>query len=114
MEEIFEDLRSSNETIPIIVEGQKDEATLRKIGLTGKIIRLNTGLSILDLCENIAREFSEIILLPDWDTKGQQLYDKLVTNFKPTKMNVIDTFWRDFKRFCSKEIQEVEQLVKYL
>jgi 5S rRNA maturation endonuclease (ribonuclease M5) len=113
IEELFEELIIMNQTIPIIVEGKNDEATLRKIGLEGKIFRLNTGQSILNFCEDIAENHNEIIILTDWDKKGIQLFEKLKQNFKPTKVNAIDIYWRNFRRLCSKEISEVEELVKY-
>jgi 5S rRNA maturation endonuclease (ribonuclease M5) len=114
IDELFEELIIINQTIPIIVEGKNDEAALRKIGLKGTIFRLNTGQSILNFCEDIAKKNSEIILLTDWDKKGIQLFKRLIENFKPTKVNAIDTYWRKFRRLCSKEISEVEELIKYL
>ncbi len=113
LEELFEELRSANETIPIIVEGKNDETALRKLGVTGKIIRLNTGLSILNFCEELAKIHPEIILIPDWDIKGRQLMKKLKKYFKPSKVKIIDKFWRDLKKYCSKDIHQVEYLVKY-
>jgi 5S rRNA maturation endonuclease (ribonuclease M5) len=114
LEELFEELRSINLTIPIIVEGKNDEAALRELRVNGKIIRLNTGSSILNFCEEIAKIHNEIILLPDWDVKGQQLLKKLKKDFKPSKVKIIDRFWLDFKKYCSKEIHQVEYLTKYL
>ena len=112
--ELFDELILANETIPIIVEGKKDEAALRKLGAKGEIIRLNIGLSILNFCERVASNHGEVIILPDWDEKGKQLFEKLKKNFKYTNVKTVKKFWRDFKRFCSKEIHEVEYLTKFL
>ena len=114
IEEVFEELLLANETYPIIVEGKNDEVTLRKLGASGEIIRLNIGLSILNFCEEIARNYDEVILLPDWDNKGQQIFAKLKQDFKYNNVKTIKKFWRDLKRFCSKEVQEVEFLTKFL
>lgn len=110
IEELLEELRNTNKTVPIIVEGKHDEATLRYLGVQGEIIRLNTGLSILNFCEMVAKSHDEVIILTDWDEKGKQLFEKLKLNFRYTNVKTVKKYWRDFKRFCSKEIQEVEYL----
>ena len=112
--ELFEELIVANEEIPIIVEGKRDEAALRRLGVKGEIIRLNIGRPILDFCEDVARNYDEVIILPDWDAKGAQLFNKLKRNFKYTNVKTVKKFWRDFKRFCSKDVHEVEYLTKYL
>ena len=62
--------------VPIIVEGRKDVKALRKIGIEGKIIKLNSGKSIVNFCEDVARDYDEVILLLDWDRKGEELTEK--------------------------------------
>ena len=114
IQELFEELIIINDTIPIIVEGKNDEAALREIGVRGEIIRLNIGHSILNFCEEIAKRYDEVIILPDWDKKGKQLFDKLKQNFKYNNVKTVKKFWRDFKRFCSKEIHQVEYLTKFI
>lgn len=114
IEEVFEELIDANKSIPIIVEGKNDEFALRKLGAQGLILRLNTGQSILNFCEDIARTYNEVILLTDWDRKGKQLFNKLKENFKFTRVKIVETFWSDLKRYCSKEILEVEYLTKFL
>lgn len=73
LEELLTELREENKTIPIIVEGEKDIAALRKLELTGEILRFNTGQSIPDFCDNIAQKHRKIILLTDWDWRGGRL-----------------------------------------
>ena len=114
IEEVFEELINANESIPIIVEGKNDEFALRKLGVRGLILRLNTGQSILNFCEDVARSYNEVILLTDWDRKGKQLFNRLKKNFKFTRVKIIVNFWSDLKKYCSKEILEVEYLTKFL
>ena len=111
--ELFEELQLLNYEIPIIVEGKNDESALRELGMVGEILKLNTGQSILDFCEEIANKHHEVILLMDWDVKGQQLFKRLKRYFKPAKVKTNDKYWRKLKKYCSKEISEIEQLVKY-
>ena len=73
LEELLTELREENKTIPIIVEGEKDITALRKLELTGEIVRFNTGQSIPDFCDTIAQKHQKIILLTDWDWRGGRL-----------------------------------------
>ena len=73
LEELLTELREENKTIPIIVEGEKDIAALRKLELIGEILRFNTGQSISDFCDTIAQKHRKIILLTDWDWRGGRL-----------------------------------------
>ena len=114
VKEIFEELSFFNEKIPIIVEGKNDELALRKLGVKGEIIKLNTGQTILNFCEDLSRKYNEVIILTDWDPKGTQLFTKLIKNFKFNNVKTLKKFWREFKRFCSKEVREVEFLPKFL
>ena len=73
LEELLSELREENKTVPIIVEGDKDINALRKLEMTGEIIRFNTGQSISDFCDSIAQQYRKIILLTDWDWRGGRL-----------------------------------------
>lgn len=73
LDELLTDLREANKTVPIIVEGEKDIAALRRLEMTGEIIRFNTGQSVPDFCESIAQKYQKIILLTDWDWRGGRL-----------------------------------------
>ncbi len=70
LEKVLFELIEENKKIPIVVEGDKDVFSLRKLGVTGEIITTNSGLSIIDFCDKIAKDYKEIILLTDWDRKG--------------------------------------------
>ena len=62
LEEALFELREENKTVPIIVEGDKDIEALRKLNITGEIIRFNVGLSIPDFCDMISQKYKNIIL----------------------------------------------------
>ena len=82
VEKAIANLLEENETVPIIVEGEKDVEALRKLGITGKIIRLNTGVSISTFCDRIAQQYQTIILLTDWDRKGGHLFSLIKKHLK--------------------------------
>jgi 5S rRNA maturation endonuclease (ribonuclease M5) len=73
LEELLGELREENKTVPIIVEGTKDIAALRKLEMAGEILLFNTGQSVSDFCDTIAQKYQKIILLTDWDWRGGRL-----------------------------------------
>ena len=82
LEKALFELREENKTIPIIVEGDKDIEALRKLEVTGEIIRFNQGLSIPDFCNMISQKYKSIILLTDWDRKGGYLCSTIKKNLE--------------------------------
>ena len=82
LEEALFGLREENKTVPIIVEGDKDIKALRKLDITGEIIRFNVGLSIPDFCDMISQKYKNIILLTDWDKKGGYLCSTIKKNLE--------------------------------
>ena len=82
IEKAIGDLREINRDVPVVVEGEKDETALRKLGLEGTIIVIQRGKRISALCDFIAENYKEIIILTDWDRKGWQLYRKIEKNLK--------------------------------
>ena len=82
LEKNIDKLCEENKTAPIVVEGDKDAAALRKLGTTGEIIRINSGLSITDFCDKLAQKYKHIILLTDWDDKGGKLFSMIKKNLK--------------------------------
>ena len=73
LEELLDELCDENKTIPIIVEGDKDIAALRKLEMTGEVIRFNKGQSVADFCDDVAQKHRKIIILTDWDWRGGRL-----------------------------------------
>jgi len=73
LEKIIAELGEENISIPIIVEGKKDIEALRKLDISGSIISVNAGVPLIDFCDKIAQEHTDIIILTDWDRKGGYL-----------------------------------------
>ena len=59
----------------VIVEGKKDVARLKKLGVS-KVISLSR-MPLCAFCEKIAQNHNEVILLMDNDAEGRELYSKL-------------------------------------
>jgi 5S rRNA maturation endonuclease (ribonuclease M5) len=107
LKKVFESLYEINKRIPIIVEGKRDISALRKIGLVGDIIALHGGKGLYEFCDNIAEKFHKIILLMDWDEKGESLHKAISGHLKG--------MWEEFSPFrdiikilCQKDIKDIE------
>jgi 5S rRNA maturation endonuclease (ribonuclease M5) len=112
--ELLTELQNDNLEIPVIVEGEMDEAALRSLGLRGKIVRLHSGKSILNLCEDLAKEHDLLILLTDWDKRGVRFYKSLKKLITANDMKYNDKYWIKLRNLCSKDIQVIEDLKKYM
>ncbi len=92
----------------ILVEGRKDVKALRELGVEGKIIPIS-NIPKANLIEKID---GDVIILTDWDRKGEilkrDLFSKLLSNGI-----VADTEIRK-KIFSSVDVNEVENLTKAL
>lgn len=113
LREVFAALYEVNNRFPVIVEGKKDATALKKLGLTGDIIILHSGKNLYDFCEDIIERFTKVILLLDWDTKGEILYKSMGKNLRG--------HWEEFSAFrslikilCQKEIKDVEGIPRLL
>lgn len=94
LELVISDLIEENKRVPIIVEGDKDADALRRLGVVGKIIVINRGVSLIVFSDNIARRYSEVIILTDWDRKGGFLCHTIKRNLEGRVS--CNTYFREF------------------
>jgi 5S rRNA maturation endonuclease (ribonuclease M5) len=107
LKEVLQSVYEANKRAPLIVEGRRDAEALRTLGLTGEIITLHSGKSIYDFCEDISEHYDRIVLLMDWDEKGDKLFGMLAENLRG--------HWEEFSPFrdiiralCQKDIKDIE------
>jgi len=106
---VLERLRLENEEFPVIVEGRKDTQSLRAVGLTGEIIEINNGKSIVAMCEGLA-EYGRVILLFDWDRKGGQLTRAFSEALKTEGVDYDTRIRSELAVLVKKDIKDVEGL----
>lgn len=103
----------NNEGKPVIVEGNKDEKSLRELGFDGEIIKVNKGRSMLTLCENISETHKNVIILTDKDRTGDALFTKLRRCLKANDVGY-DTPYRNRIFSLAEGIKDVESLSTFL
>ncbi len=79
---ILAELREANQTTPVLVEGPRDAAALKTLGLAGEIRSLHGPGTVLEEADRAAAELDALILLTDWDRTGGALARRLRDNLK--------------------------------
>jgi len=101
---------------PIMVEGKKDVAALRALGVAGTVLTVKTGgKSFLDaICEIEKMGVPEVILFLDFDRRGKEGTKRLKQNLERAKIKNNTKLWRALSALVGKEIQCIESLTAYM
>jgi 5S rRNA maturation endonuclease (ribonuclease M5) len=110
VERVLDELREREPGIAIIVEGDRDVASLTALDVPPPIVKLNQGVSLLNLCEDLAREHEGFVVLTDWDRKGGQLAKHLEIHFRATGASVDLDIRRRLKMTLPYQIHDIESL----
>ncbi len=110
LQRVLEDLREKNRSVPIIVEGDHDRRALESLGVSGDIRVMNRGTGVLALCESIALQYREAIILTDWDTRGGRLARQLRDSLTACGLRYDDEIRARLTVLCRKDIKDVESL----
>ena len=113
LREAIEALNEANELVPVIVEGKRDAAALRSLGLEGDIITLHAGRTIHDFCEDVLERYDRVMLLLDWDAKGDALLTALQSGLKG-RWEEFSPFRNTIRNLCQKDIKDIEGIPKLL
>jgi 5S rRNA maturation endonuclease (ribonuclease M5) len=110
--DILKELRELSLDSPIMVEGKRDEKALRDMGIMGKILKVQTSSSVLELCESVARDYKSVILFTDIDSAGKRI-GRLVKKYLTDKgVKVNDNIAK--KLMSALETAEAENVSKRL
>ncbi|MDQ1261473.1 MAG: hypothetical protein QG575_654 [Euryarchaeota archaeon] len=96
----------------VIVEGRRDLQALRALGLPGPVI-MASRRSALDLAEDAARCYAQIILLTDWDDKGDEMCRTIEFHLRSVGSRPDNEIRSRLKKLVKKEIKDVESLSRY-
>jgi 5S rRNA maturation endonuclease (ribonuclease M5) len=113
LREVLAALYEANKKFPVIVEGKKDAIALKKLGLEGEIITLHSGKGLYDFCEDIAQNFPKVIILLDWDDKGEALFRSVSRNLSGHGDEFL-AFRGIIKMLCQKDIKDIEGIPRLL
>lgn len=108
--------KASTEGALVIVEGARDSATLRELGIEGQIMTMKTGgRSTVETAFEIQQSgASEVILLLDFDRRGRESTRKLKFYLERQQVTVNLSFWVALSNLIRKDVQCVEGLASLL
>jgi 5S rRNA maturation endonuclease (ribonuclease M5) len=114
IEEVLSELSEySGKGAIIIVEGKRDILSLQKLGIDGNF-EFATRNSLFNFSERIASLGSEVVILTDWDRRGDLLAAKLSEYFISFGLKAELQIRNKLKLMSQKEIKDVESLYTYV
>ena len=97
----------------IVVEGQKDQKSLRSIGITGPILCLQSSRSnLVGFAENLTGK-KRVIVLTDFDREGVSLAKKLSRMLTAQNLHVNMIWWTSLRELTRSEVRSIEELPNY-
>ena len=97
----------------IIVEGKRDVLSMKRLGIKGSF-ELATRHSLFNFSERIASLGCEVIILTDWDRRGDLLATKLSEYFENFGIKPELQIRNKLKLITQKEIKDIESLYTYV
>lgn len=97
----------------IIVEGKRDVLSLKRLGIEGNF-ELATRHSLFNFSERIAQFGSQVVILTDWDRRGDLLALKLSGYFESYGLKPELEIRNKLRLISQKEIKDVESLYTYV
>jgi 5S rRNA maturation endonuclease (ribonuclease M5) len=114
LEEVLSSLMdASSQGAAVIVEGRRDELALRSLGLRGPMI-MASRRPALDLAEDAARRFQKIVMLTDWDAKGDEMARNIDMHLRSVGVRADLDIRNRLKKLVKKEIKDVQSLSLYM
>ena len=111
---LLEDLAEENESRPIVVEGQRDVTSLRAMGCRGEVLPLHSGETLFALAERLSASFRDVILLTDWDRKGDALFEQLGASLGACGVRCDRTYRDRLREATQSALKDVEGLAGYV
>jgi 5S rRNA maturation endonuclease (ribonuclease M5) len=95
----------------ILVEGKNDVMALKKLGLEKNVLKISGWGSLLDAVEKLSGS-NEVILLPDFDEKGEEILRFYSKHLQSVNIRPDIEFWKKLKSLVKKDVHDIEGFVK--
>lgn len=113
---VIEELKICGEHgIPFLIEGRKDEKALKELGVTGNFLKVSgSGLKLFEIAEIAAQSSSRVVILTDFDRKGNQLAKRLSEDIQSLGSHPDLSFRRTIMGITRRFIKDIESLPRHL
>lgn len=96
------------------MEGARDVAALKKLGITKNVFPLNEGRSIFSFCEDLSKRSTSAVVLTDWDRRGGRLARMLKEGLEANGVKVNDRIRAKIVILSKKEVKDIESLPTFI
>jgi 5S rRNA maturation endonuclease (ribonuclease M5) len=97
----------------IVVEGLRDRDALRRMGISGPILCVQSSrMNTFGFAEELD-DAREVIILTDFDRQGVHLAKRLARILTSQKVQANLVAWRELRRLAKSDIRSIEELPKY-
>ena len=110
VKDFIKSLNSEHHSI-IVVEGKRDEESLKKLGFTGKICQFHNFKGLIKFADSMPR-YKDLILLLDSDRKGRYLTKRIISQLQH-RMTVDLSYRKQLTVITKGKIKNVEDLSVY-
>lgn len=114
LEKLFQELEDLADRSPVIVEGARDVAALKKMGIKKNVMPLNKGVSVFSFCENLSRTEKEAVILTDWDRRGGRLARMLKDGLEANGVRANDRIRTQIVILSKKEVKDIESMPTFI
>ena len=107
-------MAAAEDGAPIIVEGKKDSAALRELGINAQIICVKSSLKpVPDLLKTIKTK-REAIILTDFDRRGAELAKTVASCLEELEVRPNLFYRRELGNLVKRDVKDVEGLASYV
>lgn len=105
----------SQSGVVIVVEGSRDERALRRIGVSGLILKANARRAVLaDTLSSLLDQSREAIILTDFDRSGHELAGRISRLLVRSGRTPNMKYWVKINGLVSNEVKDIEGLAVVL
>jgi 5S rRNA maturation endonuclease (ribonuclease M5) len=114
-EKLIDEIRKQSEAgVPIIVEGRRDEAALRKLGVAGMVYCLKSrGESRHEFLDRL-NGTREAIVLADFDREGKELETWFYKELSQRGVKSNLRLWIRMRSLARTEVRSVEEIPNFV
>ncbi len=94
----------------VVVEGERDQTSLRRLGLPGPIVKVHRGRALAGTAHDLVGRSRRVIVLTDWDTEGGHLARRLREFLEAERLHLDLEYRRRLARIVRGELVHVEGL----
>jgi 5S rRNA maturation endonuclease (ribonuclease M5) len=97
----------------VIVEGLKDRESLRKLGVKGRILCIQSSRrNALGFAEQL-QDDRDVLVLTDFDREGVSLAKRLARILSSQGVRTNLTLWQALRHLTRSDVRSIEELAKY-